>query len=255
MKKISVILVFITFVMFIYSVRAEDQIQGYVDNYATDVSVEVHNHATSIFNSITRSELIIILAPFIVAPILITIALLSISKQVNRLTKNVNKTIYGFNNTILDSYNEIEQNEVNNIIDGFDISSFNALAYKIFCNVKNCIMNFNYDELRNFVDYDLYNIYSMELDSLKKKDQKEIFRNFELLCIKLFDLKEFENNYIAKVALSVKFYNYIENVTTQNILMGSKTHKSTNNCLLTFSIPKDKLDTKEWKLTKEEKII
>ena len=254
-KRINKIFIFFTVIslfMFIKDVKADSELDEYVTDYAPYISVETNgSNYTGLFTSVKPLEIILIVSPFIIASILITIALFSISKQMNRVANNVNRTLYGFNAHMLNGYKELDQSKASRIIDGIDVRKFNNKAYKIFYETKYSFTKFDLETLKQLVSDEIYNIYKMELDLLKEKEQREVFSNFELLSIKLIDLKEQEDNYFAKVCLNVKFYDYVENIITHNILKGSKSSKVDEIYMLTLISNKD---SDNWKLLKEEKL-
>ena len=149
-------------------------------------------------------------------------------KKVNTYTKNIQ---------IKNKYNKHEfltQQQVDSIIPNFDIAEFNFKAYQIFYDVQMAWMEFDYDKLKELVTDELYNSYVMQLDALKVKNQKNTMKGFELIESYLYDIKEENGIYIAKVYLSVRFYDYIENSKNGIILRGTADKKIHNTYELTF---------------------
>jgi hypothetical protein len=131
-------------------------------------------------------------------------------------------------------YQQISIDEANKIIPDFNIDEFNFKAYEIFYNVQMGWMEFDYDKLKELLTDELYNTYLMDLEALKIKNQKNVMKSFELIETKLVNLREENNQYIAKVILEVKFIDYIEDSNTHKLLRGSNTHKLDNTYELTF---------------------
>ena len=65
-------------------------------------------------------------------------------------------------------------------------------------------------------------------------------KNFTLIESHVYDLKEENGIYIAKVYLEVRFKDYVENVNTGIITRGSINNKVCNTYILTFICTKEK---------------
>ena len=131
-------------------------------------------------------------------------------------------------------HNQISQDEVDKVIQNFDIEEFNFKAYQMFYDVQMAWMEFDYDKLKELLTDELYNTYYMQLETLKIKNQKNTMKDFELIDSKLVDLKEENDKYIAQVVLNVKFFDYIENINTNRVLRGTSRTKVDNTYILTF---------------------
>lgn len=136
-------------------------------------------------------------------------------------------------------YNKLTKEQVSKIIPNFDIEEFNFKAYQIFYDIQNAWMQFDYDKLKELITDELYNSYVMDLDVLKTKKQKNTMKGFELINSYIYDLKEENGMYVAKVYLDVKFYDYIEDSNTGKVLRGTQARKLNNTYILTFIRTKD----------------
>ena len=116
--------------------------------------------------------------------------------------------------------------------------------YDDYLKVQDAWMNFNYDVLKEKLTDELYNQYSMQLDTLKVKNQKNVMKNFEYIKSKVTYVSE-ENDVISvTLELVVKFYDYIEEngkvvrgsnkrIVTQHyemVFVSSDGPKHCNNC-------------------------
>lgn len=153
---------------------------------------------------------------------------------------NRNSKVRKSKNKEKEVFKEIDKEKANSIIPNFDIEEFNFKAYQIFYDVQIAWMEFNYDKLKELLTDELYNTYVMDLEALKVKNHKNTMKDFELIDSCLFDLKEENGLYIAKVCLNVKFYDYIENSKTGIILRGTPSRKLNNTYVLTFIRSKGK---------------
>jgi len=131
-------------------------------------------------------------------------------------------------------HKQITQDEVDKVIQNFDIEEFNFKAYQMFYDVQIAWMEFDYDKLKELLTDELYNTYYMQLETLKIKNQKNTMKDFELIDSKLVDLKEENDKYIAQVVLNVKFFDYIEDIKTNRVLRGTSRTKVDNTYILTF---------------------
>ena len=97
-------------------------------------------------------------------------------------------------------------------------------GYKIFINVQNAWMNFDYDQLREETTDNLYNTYYNQLQPLSLKGQKNVMSDFELINYELVNIKEKDNVTTVKIELEVKFYDYIAD-QKGNVIRGTKNKK------------------------------
>ena len=131
-------------------------------------------------------------------------------------------------------FKEISHEMADSIIPNFDIEEFKSKAYQIFYDTQMCWMDFDYDKLKNILSDELYNMYEMDLEALKIKNQKNIMKDFELIDIKLNTLYEDGKNYCARVILEVKFIDYVEDSIKHKVLRGSDKTKVDNTYILIF---------------------
>ena len=97
-------------------------------------------------------------------------------------------------------------------------------GYKIFVDVQNAWMNFDYDNLRKTTTDELYNTYYNQLQTLSVKGQKNIMSDFELVNYELVSLNKKEQLVIIKMLLEVKFYDYIVD-SSDKVIRGKKRKK------------------------------
>ena len=74
--------------------------------------------------------------------------------------------------------------DVENIIPGFNKKEFNKLACEMYVKLQEAWMNFDYETIRSLTTDDLYNSYKTMLESLERKNQKNIIENIKIYsCI------------------------------------------------------------------------
>ena len=187
--------------------------------------------------SYSGGDATIVLFPMIVIVVFVfTIVIMSTGKnrKSNTSEREKRRSEYLSKKTEYQQYNKLTLELASKIIPNFNIEEFNFKAYQIFYDTQLAWMNFDYDKLKNLVTDELYNSYVMDLDVLKVKNQKNTMKGFELVESYIFDLKEENGMYIAKVYLNVKFYDYIENINTGMILRGTNNRKLNNIYVLTL---------------------
>lgn len=184
--------------------------------------------------SSTFSEDGIFMVAYLIIIVFFTLVIVNTLKN----TKNQSST----NTNIVDNtkYKELTQEQVNEILPSLNVLEFNFKAYQMFYDVQMAWMDFEYDKLKENLTDELYNSYVMQLDILKSKNHKNVMKDFELIESHIFDLKEENGLYIAKVFLKVKFKDYVENVNTGIITRGSINNKVCNTYILTFICTKEK---------------
>ena len=213
------------------------------DNYSSSNSGSGSSSGSSFCKSKTCQNIfygiiLIILGLGIIVYVAAIIA--SILKGIKRIVnlfnpnKKKNKQL-----NIVKNYSQLSKEKANAIISNFDIEEFNFKAYQIFYDVQMAWMEFDYNRLKELLTDELYNSYVMQLDALKIKNQKNVMKGFELIESKIFELKEENKLYIAKVYLDVKFYDYIENINTNKVLRGTPNKKINNVYILTFTKTKE----------------
>lgn len=138
-------------------------------------------------------------------------------------------------------YPELTQLQVSAIIPGFDVIEFNFRAYQIFYDIQIAWMNFDYDKLKELITDELYNSYVMQLEALKLNNHKNTMKEFELIESHIFELKEENGLYIAKVYLEARFYDYVESIKNEMIIRGSDYKKLLIHTFLHLYVQKKNL--------------
>ena len=128
---------------------------------------------------------------------------------------------------------EISNEEANSVMPNFNVEEFKNKSYEIFIDVQKAWMYFEYDKLKEILSDELYNIYLMDLEALKVKNQRNVMSNFENISMKLIGVKKENNQYIATVLLNTKFYDYIEDKSGR-VVRGNSHNKVNNIYILTF---------------------
>ena len=177
---------------------------------------------------VSNEEFIIIMCIMIPVIIILVIAIYRQRKNVvidnkPHLFNNTDNTRYqDISDDIYNEYFNISKNEMKNKIS------------KIFIEVQESWMNFNYDALRKLCTDELYNQYKTLLETLKLKNEQNIMSNFIVKNLTIYDIKKANDIIEVSIYLDIKFRDYVINTNTNKIVRGSK-NIYFNNCYeLTF---------------------
>ena len=108
---------------------------------------------------------------------------------------------------------KLTNEEIREKIPDLNIQEFNNQVFNIYKEIQIAWMNYNIDSIKNLVSNEIYNMYKMQLETLKVKEQKNIMLN-----IKYID-------------------NYISNIITDNNTITIKTVlKVTSLCIISLAL-------------------
>ena len=107
--------------------------------------------------------------------------------------------------------NALTEEEIHNLDSSLDIEEFKKKVYESFVNLQVAWMNFDYDKIRNLVTDELFNTYSMQLNTLSTKGQKNIMQDFVFNNFAINKIEVQNNIQSIEVLLSVSFKDYIVN--------------------------------------------
>ena len=128
---------------------------------------------------------------------------------------------------------------------------FKKNAYNMLCNLQTACMNSDYKTLQNLLTKDLYNKYCTGLASLKLKSRNYIVNDFELIRVKYVDVSEENHKYIINVHIKIKYFGYIIDTKTNELIRGKKDEKITNTYML--SLVKYK-NTNNWLIAEKNNV-
>lgn len=110
----------------------------------------------------------------------------------------------------------------------------------IFKNVQKAWMDLDLTKVRNCLTDELYNMYNMQLQTLKQNKQKNIIRNIYVSDIEITSIEEENNLIIIKCKLFTQFRDYIINEKKQ-VIRGSKFIVYSNIYSLEFIFSNDNI--------------
>lgn len=124
--------------------------------------------------------------------------------------------------------------------------AFKQMSFEIYENIQKAWMDFDYDELRKYTTDEIYNTYTMQLDALKIKKQKNIMSDFKFIEAKIIDVRD-ENGIInVDVYLNIEMYDYVVD-QNNTVIRGKDNHLMNIEYIITF--------VKENKQEKDEEVI
>lgn len=113
---------------------------------------------------------------------------------------------------------------ISKIDPNLNLYEFKNEAFNIYKDVQEAWMNLDDGKIRTLTTDELYNMYSMQLDTLRVKNEKNIMKEINLVTASLTNLKIENNIETAKVIMTVNCYDYI--VDSQNkVVRGNDKNK------------------------------
>lgn len=208
------------------------------------------------YNNIQNEKLITMLFIFFLLCLVITLIIVFMvllgksNREKNKYNVDINKQ--NKSDVIISKFvdNDIELKTQQLLGD-----EFKNIVYDVFCALQMACMNFDYNTLRKLLTDELYNNYCASMDVLKTKSRKNIFSDFELINAKFVEIIENDEKSSIKVHLKVKFYGYIIDTNTNEIVKGSKEEKITSIYMLNLvKYKKTKEKSSNWIISEKEKV-
>ncbi|MCM1371278.1 MAG: TIM44-like domain-containing protein [Clostridium sp.] len=143
--------------------------------------------------------------------IIITVFIIVISLSSENNSKNNSSLGYNYS----DIKNMLEIDPTLNLFE------FKQNAFNIYKNIQYAWSELKDSEIRKYTTDELYNMYSMQLDTLRVKNQKNIMQNIVLKEAYLIDLKIENNIETATVIMKVNCKDYLID-SNNNVVRGNK---------------------------------
>lgn len=137
----------------------------------------------------------------------------------------------------------ISDEEVQNKL-GITAEEFKKKALDIYVNIQNAWSNFEYDELRKYTTDEIYNMYVMQLEALKTKQQKNVMENIECVDLRITKIEEVNGITSITVYMHIKMYDYvIDNNNT--VVRGTNSKRISIEYEITFVKAQEEIIEKE----------
>ena len=115
-----------------------------------------------------------------------------------------------------------------------NIEEFNQIVFNNYKDIQTAWMNFDLNTIQNLVSDEIYNMYSMQLDTLKVKGQKNMMEDIKYINNSITKIT-FENNIeTINTILQVECYDYLINESNK-VIRGTKNQKLIYTYELTFT--------------------
>ena len=162
-----------------------------------------------------------IFAIIIITIIVIIVVSIICSKKENKSTE-------------VESYQKLSVDEIHEYISDLNIQEFNNTVFNNYKQIQEAWTNFDLDTIRNLVSDEIYNMYSMQLDTLKIKSQKNIMSDITYIDNYITDINVDNNIETIETILKVSCYDYLVD-DKDNVIRGNKNIKLHYTYKLTFT--------------------
>ncbi len=123
---------------------------------------------------------------------------------------------------------------IKEVLPDFNKNQFRQTTFKIYKNIQEAWMEFDYETLKENTTNELYNTYRSELIALKAKKQKNIMKDFELLDFEIVDMEKGIENVSLKIRALIKCYDYVID-KNEKVIRGTDKRKVVYNYEMTFT--------------------
>ncbi|MCI8330911.1 MAG: Tim44 domain-containing protein [Bacilli bacterium] len=123
---------------------------------------------------------------------------------------------------------------IKEVLPDFDKNQFRQTTFKIYKDIQEAWMEFDYETLKENTTNELYNTYRSELIALKAKKQKNIMKDFELLDFEIVDMEKGIENISLKIRALIKCYDYVID-KNEKVVRGTDKRKVVYNYEMTFT--------------------
>lgn len=119
---------------------------------------------------------------------------------------------------------QLTDDEIHAVDPNLDIEEFKKLAYRTYWDIQQAWMEFDYDSIRKYTTDEIYNMYSMQLDTLSVKGQKNIMKDFFLVNSYISNISMVNGVEEIDVIMTVKFLDYVVD-SNNNVVRGSSNQR------------------------------
>lgn len=147
----------------------------------------------------------------------------------------LDKALKKYDNASIENNNllKLSDEEIKNKLPDFNIEEFNKIVFNNYKDLQDSWMNFELDTIKNLVSDEIYNMYSMQLDTLKVKGQKNMMENINFVDNYICDIKIENDTTTISTILSVTCYDYIVD-SNNKVIRGNKNKELCYTYRLTF---------------------
>lgn len=135
---------------------------------------------------------------------------------------------------------EILNKAINSKLELLDITKYSKdkqleiEAFNIYKQIQYAWMNFDEETIRKFTTDEMYNMYLMQMDTLKVKNQKNLMYDIKYLGSKIKSNKVINGQETIVIKMQVSCYDFIIDTKTNNVVRGSSIKLNNYTYELTF---------------------
>lgn len=116
-----------------------------------------------------------------------------------------------------------------------NIDNLKLQAFEVYEDIQIAWMNDGLESVRNCLSDEMFNMYQMQLSTLRMKNQQNIMEDINYKNAVIFNVKKGKDGIITiEVKLTVTCLDYLINKTTKKVLRGDSKKINLYNYLLTF---------------------
>ena len=149
--------------------------------------------------------------------------------------------IMGYNISILkkgpkikDLPPKLTDEEIHSKLPSLNIKEFNDKVFNIYNDVQIAWMNYDIDSIKNLLSDEMYNMYKMQIETLKIKGERNIMKNIKYINSYITSIENVNDITTINVILQVTCYDYIID-NKQKVIRGSKFTKLHYTYFLKFT--------------------
>ena len=135
---------------------------------------------------------------------------------------------------------EIIEKALSSKLELLDISKFpeekrlEIEAFNIYKELQYAWMNFDEERIRRLTTDEMYNMYLMQLDTLKVKNQKNLMYNIKYIGSSIIDRHEENGQETIRMNMQVSCYDFLIDTNTKRVVRGFANKVNYYNYELTF---------------------
>lgn len=157
--------------------------------------------------------------------------------------KSENKVVTNRQTNPLENIPLYNLEELKKVLPNFDEKVFIEKAYKIYKDIQVAWMNADTDTIKKLVTDELYNMYSMQLQTMTMKQEKNIMKDFTFLNYSIEGMTINESEVSLYVNMKLECFDYIVDKDNK-VIRGNDNYKVWYNYLMVFKCGLDKKENK-----------
>ena len=175
------------------------------------------------YSSYGDSDPIVLILPLGITLIIVALAIIGARQKETSMPTTALKNIPPYDPEKLKQY-----------LPDFDQFEFKKQAFEIYKKIQIAWMNFDYDNMRQCVTDEMFNMYKSQLTTLSVKKQTNVMKDFNLLAFNIVGMETKDNTVSLTVTMQVECYDYITDKNNK-VVRGTDKRKVIYNYAMTFN--------------------